>query len=115
EAHMVPRAEQRSELGSDAYFGGAVFARHAALDPALFHQGLLDRAAADGDGFRVVTARGTVRARDVVIATNGYTGGITPWFRRRVIPIGSYIIATELLTPELMAKLMPQNPVVRGN
>jgi glycine/D-amino acid oxidase-like deaminating enzyme len=128
EAHMVPRAEQRSELGSDAYFGGAVFARHASLDPALFHQGLLDRATAagaaiyprcpvtaierDGDGFRVVTARGTVRARDVVIATNGYTGGVTPWFRRRVIPIGSYIIATEPLAPELMAKLMPKNRVV---
>jgi len=128
EAHMVQRAVQRAELGSDAYFGGAVFARHASLDPALYHQGLLDRAIAagasiharcpvtaierDGDGFRVTTARGTVRARDVILATNGYTGATTPWFRRRVIPIGSYIIATEPLTPELMQKLMPRNRVV---
>ena len=48
ECHMVPRGEQRSELGSDVYFGGAVFARHASLDPALYHQGLLDRAIAAG-------------------------------------------------------------------
>ena len=38
---------------------------------------------------------GTIAARNVVVATNGYTGALTPWLRRRVIPIGSYIIATE--------------------
>ena len=128
ECHMVPRGEQRSELGSDVYFGGAVFARHASLDPALYHQGLLDRAMAAGaavhprtpvtaiDGapgsFRLTTPRGTVQAREVIVATNGYTGGLTPWLRRRVIPIGSYIIATEALAPELMQRLMPRNRVV---
>ena len=30
----------------------------------------------------------------MIVATNGYTGEITPWLRRRVIPIGSYVIAT---------------------
>jgi glycine/D-amino acid oxidase-like deaminating enzyme len=128
ECHMVPRGEQRSELGSDVYFGGAVFARHASLDPALYHQGLLDRAMAAGaavhprtpvtaiDGapgsFRLTTPRGTVQAREVIVATNGYTGGLTPWLRRRVIPIGSYIIATEALAPDLMQRLMPRNRVV---
>ncbi|HMK67965.1 MAG TPA: FAD-dependent oxidoreductase, partial [Stellaceae bacterium] len=43
EAHLVPRAEQRSEIGTDAYYGGAVYPAHAALDPARYHQGLLDR------------------------------------------------------------------------
>ena len=43
-----------------------------------------------------------MQAREVIVATNGYTGGLTPWLRRRVIPIGSYIIATEALPPELM-------------
>src|SRR5262245_49505679 len=66
----------------------------------------------DGDGFRVVTPQGTVSARNVVVATNGYTGPATPWFRRRVIPIGSYIIATEPLAPEQMARLMPRGRVV---
>jgi len=128
EAHMVPRAEQHGELGTDAYHGGAVFAQHAALDPARFHQGLLDRALAAGAaviarcpatgierdvaGFRVTTPQGVVAARNVIIATNGYTGALTPWFRRRVIPIGSYIIATEPLSPALMGKLMPRARVV---
>jgi glycine/D-amino acid oxidase-like deaminating enzyme len=60
----------------------------------------------------VQTPKGTVTARNVVVATNGYTGTMTPWLRRRVIPIGSYIIATEPLAPELMARLMPQDRVV---
>jgi glycine/D-amino acid oxidase-like deaminating enzyme len=128
EAHMVPRAEQRGELGTDAYHGGAVYAQHAAVDPGRYHQGLLQRTidagatviarcpatAIDrgGDGFRVATPRGVIAARDVVIATNGYTGPTTPWFRRRVIPIGSYIIATEALPADLMARLMPKARVV---
>src|SRR5262245_22277997 len=111
EAHVVPRAEQRSELGTNAYFGGVVYTRHASVDPGRFHQGLLERVRAagatiiprcvavgvqrDGTAFRVETAKGTVLATNVVIATNGYTGSMSPWLQRRVIPIGSYIIATE--------------------
>jgi glycine/D-amino acid oxidase-like deaminating enzyme len=128
EAHMVARTEQRRELGTDTYHGGAVYAQHAALDPARYHQGLLDRALAagaevaarcpathierDGTRFRVTTPSGVVSARNIIIATNGYTGALTPWFRRRVIPIGSYIIATEPLPPALMAQLMPKGRVV---
>jgi glycine/D-amino acid oxidase-like deaminating enzyme len=125
---IVPRADQRSELGTDAYFGGAVFTRHASVDPARYHRGLLDRVIAagavvaphcavtgiarEGAGFRVSTARGTCAARDVVVATNGYTGPLTPWLRRRVIPIGSYIIATEALPADVMTRLMPKDRIV---
>ena len=128
EMQVVPRAEQRTELGTDAYWGGVVYGQHAGLDPALYHQGLLERVLAagaavvprcpvsrverDGSQFRVSTARGTVLARNVVIATNGYTGTLTPWLRRRVIPIGSYIIATEPLQAAQMQRLMPKNRVV---
>ena len=127
EAHMVPRSEQHRELGTDLYHGGAVFTRHASLDPGRYHQGILERVQAagatlvphcavtgftrEGDGFRVTTARGTLTARDVIVASNGYTGSITPWQRRRVIPIGSYVIATEALPAEQMDRLMPQNRV----
>ena len=127
EAHMVPRSEQHRELGTDLYHGGAVFTRHASLDPGRYHQGILERVQAagatlvphcpvtgftrEGDGFRVTTARGTLTARDVIVASNGYTGSITPWQRRRVIPIGSYVIATEALPAELMDRLMPRNRV----
>jgi glycine/D-amino acid oxidase-like deaminating enzyme len=128
EAHMVPRAEQRTELGSDVYWGGAVYSQHCSVHPARYHQGLLERALAagvqvaprcpvsgiqrQGKLFSVRTGRGTVLARDVVVATNGYTGRATPWLRRRVIPIGSYMIATEELPPGLMDRLIPKNRIV---
>jgi glycine/D-amino acid oxidase-like deaminating enzyme len=124
EAHLVPRAEQHKEIGTDAYYGGVVYPAHGSLDPAKYHQGLLDRAIAagatviphcpvqaierDGAGFTVTTPKGRIAARDVVVATNGYTAPVTPDLRRRVIPIGSYIIATEPLDPALAARLMPK-------
>jgi glycine/D-amino acid oxidase-like deaminating enzyme len=46
------------------------------------------------------------------VATNGYTGRLTPWLRRRVIPIGSYMIATEPLAEAQMARLMPKDRIV---
>lgn len=126
--HMVPRGEQRREIGSDVYFGGAVYEQHASVDPARYHHGLLDLAVAAGvevvsycpalsiergnGGFTVKTPRGTIAARDVVIATNGYTGRLTPWQQRRVIPIGSYVIATEMLDRALVDELIPQNRIV---
>ena len=55
----------------------------------------------------VVTDRGPVRAGAVVIATNGYTDGAVPWLRQRVIPIGSYIVATEPMSEELADRSAP--------
>jgi glycine/D-amino acid oxidase-like deaminating enzyme len=128
EAHIVPRTEQRRELGTDAYFGGVLFSQHASVDPGRLHQGMLDRVLAagatviphcaatairrEGREFRVDCAGGSIAARNVVVATNGYTGALTPWLRRRVIPIGSYIIATEPIPPETMARVMPRDRVV---
>ena len=126
--HIVERSDQQAEIGTDSYHGGIVFEKHASLDPARYHKALLDRAVAagaqvaahsrvnsieeSGQGFVLRTSRGEVRARDVVIATNGYTTGLTPWLRRRVIPIGSYVIATEPVEQGLMDRLMPTNRIV---
>ncbi len=128
EAYTVPRQDQRSELGSDVYHGGLVFPRHAALDPAKYHRGLLQRAIEAGvtvigrcavtglsqtsAGHEVITTKGRVHARDVIIATNGYTQSLTPWLQRRVIPIGSYVIATEPLALDLVERLFPKDRVV---
>lgn len=122
-AFAVPRAEQRHELGTDAYYGGVVFERHASIDPAKYHRCLLSLAQSAGahvlghcavtaiskeaQGFTVSTEKGDVRAREVVVATNGYTTGLTPWLQRRVIPIGSYVIATEPLPEDLVTSLFP--------
>ena len=124
-AYMVSRAKQRAEIASDYYHGGMVVERSASLHPALYYKGLLDAcrrhgaricaeaaveriAPLNGAGWRVMTSRGTVIAGDVVIATNGYTGTVTPELRRRVVPIASHIIATEELPGELAASLIPK-------
>ena len=122
---LIPFTQQKREIDSNFYQGGAIFPRHASLHPARYQAGLLERfqqaggQVADGTrvesiersgkSFRVQTNRGTIEARDVLVATNGYTGAGTPWHQRRVIPIGSYIIATEPLDLAVTKKLMPNN------
>ena len=122
---LISRNQQREEIGSDYYHGGLVFETAGKLHPALFYGGLLAavrrrnsitlagqcRATAlarDGDGWRVATALGEVRARHVVIATNGYTGDLVPTLQRRLVPIASHIITTEELPEGLAQKLCPR-------
>jgi glycine/D-amino acid oxidase-like deaminating enzyme len=128
EWHMVSRSEQRSEIGSDLYHGGVVYPDHGALHPGQYHLDLLARVLTAGalavghcpvtrverssSGFVVHTPQGAVRAGKVAVATNGYTGGVTPWLRRRIIPIGSYIIATEPLEPAVAREISPYNRVM---
>ncbi|MEM7564763.1 MAG: FAD-binding oxidoreductase [Pseudomonadota bacterium] len=128
DAYIVSRSEQQSEIGSDFYHGGAVYPRIAAVDPGRYHQGILERVLQAqatvmshcpvldlreaGSGFRVNTASGAVQASQVIVATNGYTSPLTPWLRRRIIPIGSYIIATDVLSDDLMDQLIPQGRVL---
>ncbi len=128
EARLVPRDRQREELGSDFYYGGMVVERAGGVHPSQYHQGLRRACRAAGvrlcantavegiDGkagdLAVRTSRGTVRAREVVLGTNGHTGAATPWFRRRVVPVGSYIIATEPLGEARIRELFPSMRVV---
>jgi glycine/D-amino acid oxidase-like deaminating enzyme len=123
-AYMVARERQRDEIASDYYFGGMVVERSASLHPALYYKGLLDACrrrgiavcaeaavqdiARYGAGWRVATSRGEITVGDVVIATNGYTGTLTPSLRRRIVPIASHIIATEELPAELAHSLIPR-------
>ncbi len=124
EAHVVPRSELRTEIGSDAYFGGLVVEQSAGLNPARLTLGLADLAEAAGavlheetratrilpqaDGRSVVeTSRGAVIATNVIVGTNGYTGGLTPSLRRRIMAISSFIVATEPLPPDVAAEISP--------
>lgn len=128
EVTLVPRAEQLRELGSDRYFGGAISPFNGAVHPAKLHAGLLRVAEAagvivqggrevtgirrEGAGFSVAVGGSTLAARHVLIATNGYSGPLSPWVQRRVIPIGSYMLATEPLPPGVAATLIPQGRMV---
>ena len=123
DATVLPRAEQRREIGSDLYHGGMVVTDYGAVHPAKYNRalrqaarregaGLHSHAAVtgivrDGDGYLVRTQRGTVRAGEVLVATNGYTDRAVPYLRRRIIPVASYIVATEPLPKALMDEILP--------
>ena len=123
-AFMVPRERQHEEIASDYYFGGMVVERSGKLHPALYYKGLLDacrrrgvavcakaevvRVGRENSAWRVQTNRGAVATGDVIIATNGYTGGLTPALRRRVVPVASHIIATQELPQDLAWSLIPK-------
>jgi len=127
---MLPHDRLREEMASDIYDGGAVIPDLASLHPGLYHRGLMSRAleagvsifgacevtaverSLQGDGFLVTTAAGQTRARDVVIATNGYTPKTLRWHARRVIPFTGYMAATEELPPELLEKQLPHRRTV---
>jgi len=62
-------------------------------------------------GFEIVTGGAVIRAREVLAATNGYTPRALSFLRRRVIPIGSYQIATAPLPPGLAQRMVPRGRV----
>lgn len=117
-------AAAREEVGSDHYHGGWAIEDSWMIHPARYlaalagaveaagvdlHTGLPALRVEEERGARVVvTERGRVRAGKVVFATNGYTDAALPWLRRRILPIGSYIIATEPMSEELAASISPR-------
>ena len=125
---LVSRADQRTELGSGVYHGLLVDEGSRALNPARYAAGLagaatragarvvtgvgVTRLAKSGSRWIVSTTDGDVEARDVLLATNGYTNGAAPALQRRLVPIGSYIIATEPLSAAEAASVLPRGRVV---
>jgi len=129
---VVPRKELQTEIGSNIYYGGMVDEASAGVNPARYVAGLawaavragaticsktrveqIERDSRDGSpGWRIITSRGNLWARDVFVGTSGYTGAATPALRKRIIPIGSYIIVTEVLPPGLARELSPRNRMI---
>ena len=130
-AQIIDRVDQHRYIESDAYVGGIFYPEHASLHPAKYHQQLLALVKAagaltigycpvlniEGDGsngtaYQVSTPLGTVNTGQVVIATNGYSDKSSPWLQRRVIPIGSYMIATQEIDPNILSQLMPSQSTI---
>lgn len=128
EAEMIPRNRQREEIGSDLYAGGIVFPRHGGLNPAKWVSGILAAAQRvgatvqgdtpvlglekDGAGHVLETPRGAVRAGQVLVATNGYTPAWVNHLRRRIIPVPSFIVATENLGANRVRSLFPKGRMI---
>ena len=125
---LIPRSEQRAEIGSDLYYGALVDEVSAGLNPAQYVTGLANAAEKAGatlhararvnslehgkKRFSLEMERGTLTAEKVFVATNGYIDSVTPALRRKIMPIGSFIIATEPLSDELAHELSPQNRMI---
>jgi glycine/D-amino acid oxidase-like deaminating enzyme len=132
ELRIIPRSELRTEIGSDIYFGGMVDQTSAGLNPARYVAGLAHAAQRAGAclydhtrvtsvepeinnnarRFRVTTSKGAITAREVILASGAYTTDATAALRKKIIPIGSYIIATEVLSADLARELSPHNRMI---
>lgn len=128
EAWMVTRKEQHAEIATDIYAGGTVYPAHGALNPAKYVFGLMaaaKRAGAaihsdapvlhverTGTVYKVTTSRGAIEAASVLAATNGYTTDALPFERRRIIPVPSFLVATEPLGAETIRRLFPTGRMV---
>jgi glycine/D-amino acid oxidase-like deaminating enzyme len=124
-AKFVAGDDLAAEIGSTAFPAGLVVERSGGLHPARFHAGLLARArACDGvtvhghtavtaiDDGVVRTASGSIRVGDVLLAVNACADDAAPELQRRTLPMGSFVIATEPLTPEQQASILPTRRMV---
>ncbi|HYS62691.1 MAG TPA: FAD-binding oxidoreductase [Paraburkholderia sp.] len=120
---LIGRERIRGEVQSESFYGGllqrhggqmhmgkftvglaAAAVRHGAK---LYEHAAVSAIAKDGAGYRITTARGEVRAKQVLIATGPSRHGPFGWYRRRLAPVGSFIVVTEPLAPELLAQVLP--------
>jgi len=121
---MVTAENQRTETGSTHFCGGLVFHKDGGLNPAKYLAGLgrklresggviipncpVNKVTKTTGGYNIETPRGQTAATQIAICTNAYTGKQFSAFRRRVLPLRSAIIATEELSADMMAELMPK-------
>ncbi len=124
DTEMVPAADLGREVRSASFHGGLLQRRSAMLHVGRFGRGLAEAAVRRGvrifEGAAVTalsqpaagrhllsTARGTLEADQVLVATGAYTTGPFGYFRRRVIPLGSFVVATEPLGSSGVEEIMP--------
>ena len=121
---LVSKEEIHSEIGTNYYYGGLSDEVSGGLQPAKYVDGLA-RACNDygvqlfennrvhsikklGEIYEVVTNIGALKAKKVIIATNGYTDMLVPELKPKVFPVGSYIIVSDVLPEKLQKKLSPK-------
>ncbi|MFZ0292974.1 MAG: FAD-binding oxidoreductase [Candidatus Sulfotelmatobacter sp.] len=129
---VVQRYELSAEIGSTIYYGGMVDEVSAGVNPVRYVAGLaasamkagaeifehsqvqrIERGTRAGEsGWNISTSRGSLWAREVFVGTSGYTGKATPALQKKIIPIGSFIITTEVLPEGLAHELSPRNRMI---
>jgi glycine/D-amino acid oxidase-like deaminating enzyme len=129
---VVQKGELGTEIGSNIYYGGMVDEVSAGLNPARYVAGLgraavkagaevcehtrvegIQRETRQGEaGWKITTSKGALWSREVFVGTSGSTGRATPALQKKIIPIGSFIITTEVLPEALARELSPRNRMI---
>ncbi len=121
---LITPQRMREEVGSEGFYGGLLQRNGAQMHMGKFGVGLAQAAVRhgariyenapvtqlkrlDGDHYEIACARGTVRAERVLVATGASLNGPFQWFRRRMAPVGSFIVVTEPLSVEQLNRLFP--------
>lgn len=128
QVHDIDRAQQAALVGTQYYYGGILVDDYGGLHTAKYHRSLrqlarqrgaslhshapVSKVLRRGAGFEVQSSRGAIRARHVVMATNGYTGALSPYLQRRLVPVTSYQVATEALPAGLMDTINPRRVMI---
>lgn len=122
---FLSRDDLKSEVVSNSFHGAMLSKKSAMMHMGRFGAGLAQAASRRGavlfenapvtamgeaSGRRVLTTpRGVVSAKEVLVATGAYTTSNFGWFRRRIVPVGSFLIATRPLSAEEIAGATPGN------
>ena len=124
DTRLVTKAELRDELGSDRYHGGLIFNKSAGMHVGRYVRGLAKAAQArgarvfehapvlglqreSGGAYVARTPRGEIRASQVLLASGISQVGPFGWIRRRIVPVGAFLIVTEPLPIALLDRLLP--------
>jgi len=124
---FLERDEAARLLGSRAYHGALLDRRGGALQPLSYARGLAAAAIAAGavihgaspalslvaesGGWRIASPRGQVRAKQVILATNGYSDRLWPGLARSVVPLLSFQAATAPLGDNQRRSVLPEGQV----
>jgi gamma-glutamylputrescine oxidase len=126
-AALLDREALQAHVRSDRYVSGLIDTRSGHVHPLKFTQGLARAAEAagvrifensqalgyqDGSQVRVHTPKGELRAAHLVLCGNAYLGAVAPTLARRILGVGTYIIATEPMDAGLARSLLPSNAAV---
>ncbi|MDR7151852.1 glycine/D-amino acid oxidase-like deaminating enzyme [Hydrogenophaga palleronii] len=126
DVEVLDAARVRDEVQSERFVGGLLYKRSAQMHMGRFAHGLAQAAQrqgaqihtgtrvnrverVQGQVHRLHTDRGVVRANQVLLATGASRhGGYSSfgWLRRRIVPIGSFIVVTEPLGAERAQALL---------
>ncbi len=124
---LLDRDQLRAHVASDRYVAGLLDTRSGHLHPLKYTRGL--SAAAESYGARIFEntrvlryttgshpqvhgEHGVLRCKHVIFCGSAYLGSVAPTIARRILGVGTYIVATEPLAPERARTLLPSDAAI---